>query len=99
GAATLRPKFDGGMWLLRRPKPQARPIQRDIFPGKRHFFPSPEAFHHLQGFLEFRHPVLTPQPYRLEFFITASQRHTEIVMPMRDVAERRNVLSHFDGVE
>ena len=80
-------------------KPQARSVKRDIFPGKRHFFPGPEAFQYLQSFLEFRHPILTLQPYRLEFLFTVSERHAEIETPVRDVVERRNVLSHFNRVE
>src|SRR4029453_416418 len=87
------------MWLLGWPKPQACPVQRDIFPSKCHFFPGPEAFQYLQSFLEFRHPVLTPQSYRLEFLFTVSERHPEIQTPVRDVVERRNILSHFDWVE
>ena len=61
GTSALRPKFDRGMRLLRWQKPQARSVKRDIFPGKRHFFPGPQALHYVQHFLEFRHPVLAPR--------------------------------------
>ena len=87
------------MRLLRWPKPQARPVQRDIFPGKGHFFPGPQTFQHLQGFLEFWHPILTSQSYGLEFLLTVAERHAEIQTPVRDVIERRDIFSDFDRVE
>jgi len=87
------------MRLLRWQKPQARPVKRDIFPGKRHFFPSPQALHNVQRLLQFRDAVLTPQTHGLEFLLTVAQRHAEIQTPVRNVVERRDIFSDFDRVE